>query len=314
MSTSTRKEPRNVKRRSPVVDLRNRPRFLHPFFGAENSGPNFELVKWVNRRVGSLDIEHFTRANDSDAFVAEIEAAKIVRAVVVGRDTPTNGIPNDTVAQLVGAHRERLLGIGAVDPQRLGIAAAVDEVHRAIGSLKLAGINLDPGFLPRPLHADAAIFFPIYQACLELGVPVFIMSGPTTPDLEYNHPRAVGSVAGTFPKLKIVCCHGFYPFVDEMIGIAFKHENVYVSPDMYMFMPGAALYAEAANAFMADQLLFGSSYPFRPMRQSVEDAGRLGLKEDVYEQVMWRNADRLLGLGLEAQASNGVLIGSKADG
>jgi predicted TIM-barrel fold metal-dependent hydrolase len=300
MSTSLRKDSRIAEPKTPIVDLRNRPRFLHPFFGAEDSGPNFEVVKWVNRRVGSLDEEHFTRARDPKAFVAEIEAAGITRAVVVGRDTPANGIPNDAVAALTQAHKDRLIGIGAVDPQRLGIAGALEEVKRAIEELKLSGINLDPGFLPRPLHADNAIFFPIYQACLELAVPVFIMSGPTTPDLEYNHPRAVGNVAGAFPNLRIVCCHGFYPFVDEMIGVAFKHQNVFVSPDMYMFMPGASLYVEAANAFMRDQLLFGTSYPFRPMRQSIDDAARLGLRDDVYESVMWRNADRLFHTQLDA--------------
>jgi len=301
MSTSTHNGANHAAPAAmPIVDMRNRPRFLHPFFGAEASGPNFDVVKWVNARVGSRDLEHFTKANDPAAFVAEIVAAGIAKAFVVGRDTPNNKIPNDEVAKLVATAPDRLVGIGAVDPQRLGMTAALDELERLTGELKLAGVNIDPGFLPKPLHADDALFFPIYQACVELGVPVFVMSGPTSPDLDYNHPSAVGRVASVFPKLKIVCCHGFYPFVDEMIGIAFKHPNVYVSPDMYLFAPGAKLYVEAANGFMRDQLLFGTSYPFRPMRQSVEDAADLGLDPEAYERVMWRNANALFDFGLDA--------------
>lgn len=306
MSTSTRKLPTNGASPSPtstIVDMRNRPRFLHPFFGAHDSGPEFEVVKWVNRRVGSLEIEHFREARKPDAFATEIAAAGITYGVVVGRDTPSVSIPNDSIAKLVATHPERLIGIGAVDPQRNGIAAALAEARRAVTDLGLRGINLDPGFFPRPLHADDALLFPIYALCVELDVPVFVMSGPTTPNLDFNHPSAIGRVATAFPTLPIVCCHGYYPFVDEMVGIAFKYPNVFVSPDMYLFMPGAKLYVEAANGFMRDQLLFGTSYPFRPMRQSVDDATRLGLNEEAFANVMWRNANRLLKLGIAAGSS-----------
>jgi predicted TIM-barrel fold metal-dependent hydrolase len=65
---------------------------------------------------------------------------------------------------------------------------------------------------------------------------------------------------------------------------------------MYIFCPGGKLYVEAANGFMKEQLLFGSSYPFRPMAQSVADYRELGFKDDVLESVMYRNAERVLKL------------------
>ena len=88
-------------------------------------------------------------------------------------------------------------------------------------------------------------------------------------------------MARTFPDLPIVCCHGFYPRVADMFAVAFRNENVFVSPDMYMFSPGGRLYIEAANGFLQDQYLFGTSYPFRAMAQSVEDLGSIGLAERV---------------------------------
>jgi predicted TIM-barrel fold metal-dependent hydrolase len=81
-----------------------------------------------------------------------------------------------------------------------------------------------------------------------------------------------------------------------MIGVAFRRENVFVSPDMYMFSPGGKLYIEAANGFMQDQYLFGTSYPFRPMKQSVDDLRAIGLKPDVLEKVSYKNACRVLNL------------------
>jgi len=131
---------------------------------------------------------------------------------------------------------------------------------------------------------------------VSLGVPAFVMSGPTTPDLAFNDPLAVDRVAAMFPTLPIVCCHGFYPNIDAMITVAFRHENVFVSPDMYTFAPGGRRYVEAANSFMRDQFLFGSSYPFRPMRQGVEDFRALGLEDEPLQQALGGNAARLFGL------------------
>ncbi|MDD1615105.1 MAG: hypothetical protein CG439_181 [Methylococcaceae bacterium NSP1-2] len=88
------------------------------------------------------------------------------------------------------------------------------------------------------------------------------------------------------------------PYVSEMIGVAFRYENVYVVPDMYIFLPGGSLYVEAANGFMRDQLLFGSSYPFRAMGQTVDDFIKLGLHEQVLDGVLFQNAKRVLKLDI----------------
>ncbi len=148
------------------------------------------------------------------------------------------------------------------------------------------------------LKVDDPRIFLIYEACEHLGVPVFLMSGPTTPDLEYANPAAVGRLARAFPNLAIVCYHGYYPYVSEMIGVAFRYQNVYVVPDMYIFLPGGNLYVEAANGFMRNQLLFGSSYPFRAMGQTVDDFIGLGFKGEVLEDVLFNNAIQLLKLDI----------------
>jgi uncharacterized protein len=280
----------------PIIDMRSRPSFLHDFYGATPGTAAFETVKWLNRRVGSKDVEHFTRSRDVDAFVDEIRECGIRTAVVVGRDTPAVRHGNDEVHALV-AGRAELVGIGSMDVHALGITAALHEAERAVKTLGLRAINLEPGFCQPPRQADDPMLFPLYDACQQLGVPVCLMSGPTSPSLDLTHPAAVGHVARAFPQLVIVCYHGFYPYVNEMIGVALRHDNVHVVADMYIFLPGGRLYVEAANGFMADQLLFGSSYPFRAMKQSVDEYLALGFREDVLDKVMHANAARLLALG-----------------
>jgi uncharacterized protein len=278
-----------------IIDMRSRPSFLHDFYGATPGTNEFEVVKWLNRRVGAKDEMHFTKSGDVKAFVKEVEAAGISSAVVVGRDTPGIKHSNDDIKKLVSASKT-LVGIGSVDPHASGVKVATDEIERAVKTLGLKGINIEPGFCNPAVAADDAQLYPVYEACQALGVPVCIMSGPTTPRFELTDPAPVGRVARAFPQLKIVCYHGFYPYVNQMVGIAFRYDNVFVVADMYIFMPGGGLYVEAANGFMQDQLLFGSSYPFRPMAQSVEDYQKLGFTDAVIDKVMGGNAARVLGL------------------
>lgn len=278
-----------------VIDVRSRPAFLHDFYGARRGTPEFETAVWLNRRVGSHEPEHFVRSQTLDGYLQEIRIAGVERSIVIGRDTPAIQNDNDEIAALVKDHIE-LVGVGSVDPQRLGAKAAVAEAERAIKTLGLAAINIEPGFLATPLHFDDKIFYPVYEALQAWKRPVFLMSGPTTPDLTYNDPNAVGRVARAFPNLSIVVHHGLWPRVYEIIGVAFRYANVSIVPDMYIFTPGGQLYVEAANGFMRDQLIFGSSFPFRAIGQSVTDYARLGFRDDVLSSVLFSNAKRTLKL------------------
>lgn len=278
-----------------VIDMRSRPAFLHDFYGKTSGTPDYEVVKWLNGRVGSREPEHFARSKDAASFVDEITAAGITASVVVGRDTPAIKHSNDEIAALVKGRKE-LVGIGSIDPHRWGVRAAVQEVERAVRELGMRGINVEPGFGSPPRNCDDPLLFPIYDACQQLGVPVSIMSGPTAPSLEMVKPSAVGHVARAFPELSIICYHGFYPYVNEIVGVALRWENVFIVPDMYIFVPGGKLYVEAANGCMRGQILFGSSYPFRPMKQSINDYLALGFRDDAIEAVMYGNAARVLKL------------------
>lgn len=277
-----------------IIDMRSRPSFLHDFYGETPGTDEYEVAKWLNRRVGSKDDEHFKRSINIEAFVEEVREVGITASVVVGRDTPNLTISNDRILELTAPYKE-LIGIASVDPQKPN---AVAEIERAVKELGFKGINIEPGFGSPALKVDDVLIYPIYEACEQLGVPVFLMSGPTTPDLEYANPAAVGRLARAFPKLQIVCYHGYYPYVSEMIGVAFRYENVYVVPDMYIFLPGGRLYVEAANGFMRNQLLFGSSYPFRAMGQTVDDFIGLGFKGAVLDDVLFNNATQLLKLDI----------------
>lgn len=288
----------NAPRR--VIDLRARPAYLHDFFGKTPGSPGEATARWLNRRVGTRgDDAHFVRSRTPEGFLAEVrDAARthgLTHAVVVGRHTPGQHLPNDTIHQIVHGHPE-LVGIGAVDPALQGAQVALAEVERAVRELGLKGIDIEPGFGEPPRHPDDPVYLPVYDLAQQLGVPVFLMSGPTTPDLRFNDPAPLARVAQQFPRLPLVAYHGYWPNVQQIVGVAFRHDNVFVVPDMYLFQPGSRSYVDAANGFLSEQLLFGSSYPFRPIGQSIDDFLALGFRESVIDRLLHGNAARLLGI------------------
>lgn len=279
-----------------VIDLRCRPAFLHPFFGGVPGSPEHATARWLNRRVGTRGADdHFERSLTQEGFLAAVREAGLDKAVVVGRHTPGQHLPNDRIHGIVHGHAE-LLGVGSVEPALQGVEGALAEIDRAIDVLGLAGIDLEPGFAEPARHPDDALYWPIYEHLQQRGIPLFLMSGPTTPDPAYNDPGRLAAVARAFPELRIVAYHGYWPNVQQAIGVAFRYENISLVPDMYLFLPGSEGYVQAANGFLADQLLFGSSYTFRPIRQSIEDAQSLGLRDAVLEKFFHGNAERLFGL------------------
>lgn len=278
-----------------VIDMRCRPAYLHDFFGATTGSAGYATARWLNRRVGTRGSdEHFARSQTHEGFLAEIREAGLDKAVVVGRHTPSQHLPNDTIHNIV-RHDAGLIGIGAVDPGLLG-DGTLAEVDRVVSTLGLAGVNLEPGFGVPARHPDDPIYFPIYERLVQLNAPLFLMSGPTTPDLRFNDPAPLSRVAAAFPRLRIVVYHGYYPNVQQLVGVAFRYDNVFLVPDMYLYLPGSEVVVDAANSFLADQVLFGSSYPFRPIRQSIDDAQRLGFKGDSVDKFFFLNARRVLGL------------------
>lgn len=277
-----------------IVDCRVRP----PFGGYLNTN----MYNDRERTIGMVQAQGFTPSESLisaswDFFLQELNQSRVDICVVPGRyTTPGYGqIPNEDFAELVRRQSSQFVCFAAVDtasPQ------AADQLEEAVRDLGLAGLTLDPGFYDPPRYVDDPLFEPLYRRCAQLGVPVMITySGHAGPDIGYADPVRMDRVAAAFPDLSIVVVHAGWPWVPQILGVAFRRPNIYLSPDMYLVnMPGASDYVEAANGFLRDRVFFGSSYPFLPLDDAVTVYTSLPFKPDVLTAVMGGNAARLLNL------------------
>jgi len=232
-----------------------------------------------------------------DTFLAEFDASGIDLAVVPGRfSAPRYGqVPNEDVARIVRQGEGRFVGFAAVD---VNSPSAADDLEQAIRDMGLVGLALDPGFCDPPLYPDDPKLEPLYRRCLHLEVPAMItVSGRAGPDISFADPVRVDRLAASFPDLQIVVAHAGWPRVMEMLAVADRRPNVWISPDQYAVnLPGASHLVEAANSFLGDRLLFGSSYPFLPMKGALESYRALPFLPEVLDGVLGNNARRLLRL------------------
>lgn len=297
-----------------IIDFRVRP----PLPGFEKLsilGSTLGFETFPFNYEGTQDVPS-ARELSMEKFLQEMDETDITMGVVLPRTTPSGlgGVSNDEVAAGVARYKERLVGFGVIDVSAgvkggddgrpsvvtSGIRDAVAEVERAITVLGLKGIVMEPGCMNPPLHPDSAKLYPIYDRCAELGVPVVIsQSMYLGPSLSFANPECVQKVAHDFPECRFIIAHASYPWVLAADAVACTCDNVYLIPDIYAHIAdvaGSDLYGHGIRFTHGRRFLFGSAYPVRSMKQSVEESKRFGLSEEQYRRYMYENAAEILGL------------------
>lgn len=231
-----------------------------------------------------------------DLMIDEMKQGGVEKALIVGRNSGMLGsIDNAEVSEFIAMNPKSFVGAASIDATDR--KKAVQEIDAAIKA-GFKAINIEPGAYAQPMFTDDRRLYPIYAHCDDRKIPVIMMTGGNAgPNLHYTNPALLDTVLADFPTLKIVCSHGNWPWVTEILHVAFRRSNLYVSPDMYLpNMPGSDDYVKAADGFLADRFLYASSFPFCPIKEYAEWFSRLPIRPESMERVAYKNAMTLLGL------------------
>lgn len=219
-----------------------------------------------------------------------MDAAGIDIAVLSAWHRPGLSVfSNDDVADFVRYEPRRFVGLAAVDLERP--VEAVRELGRAVGALGFKGLRVVPWLWNRP--PNDRLYYPLYVKCVELGIPFCTQVGHTGPLMPSEPGRPVpylDEVALTFPELRIVAGHIGYPWTDEMIALAWKHDNVYIDTSAHLpryYPPQLLQFMRTAGR---SKVLFGSNFPHLPFDKCVEQARGLDLPPDTARAFFSDNA------------------------
>ncbi len=229
-----------------------------------------------------------------DVTLASMDAADVEVGLLSAWRGP-NGldlVSNDEVAGWVAAHPNRFAGVATVDLDRP--MEAVRELRRRVDEGFVA-LRVVP-WLWRLPPTDRR-YYPLFAACVDLGVPFCTQVGHTGPlrPSETGRPIPyIDEVALDFPELVMVCGHVGYPWTEEMVAVARKHPNVYIDTSAYTTkrLP-AELIAFMKTSTGQRKVLFGSNYPMIGHTHALDGLEDLGLSAQARDDYLHGNARRV---------------------
>ncbi len=216
-------------------------------------------------------------------------------------------IPYARVHEVCQQHPDRFSGLAGVDPFR-GMQGLRD-LEQAVTQLSFVGAHLYPHWFG--LAPDHAKYYPYYAKCCELDIPIMMQVGH---NLVYSRERRLPSVgrpicldqvAIDFPELKLIGIHIGIPWTDEMISMAWKHENIFIGADAYAPRYWPAPLVHYLNSYGREKVLFGTDWPVIDPERAVREVDELDLKPESKQRLMRDNALRLFKLPATLAATLG---------
>ena len=266
----------------------------------ENNQTGFDAnfmaqVRMPEEMRGGVKIEDYLRKMDA----AGIERSLLI-AVRAGEPAWQGSfeIPYQQIAQYCDAYPDRFSGLAGVDPTR-GIQQ-LKELDHAVKELGFVGAHFYPHWFRMP--PDSALCYPIYSRCEELGVPIMMQVGQ---NLIYQKdvrlpsvakPILLDQVAIDFPNLVLIGIHIGVPWTDEMIAMAWKHENVYIGIDAYAPKHLPASLKHYMNSYGSHKVMFGTDWPVIDPERAVSEIHEHALRPESLEKIMRGNAVKVFRL------------------
>ena len=254
-----------------------------------------ELVCRMERSIGSLP-----RFDSIDAMVAEMDRAGVERVLVTQtkmwsyrRKWMYMDTRLEEVLQYTRAHPGRFAGLAGYNP--FDIKASLKEIDTAVREHGFRGVYVHIYGFDIPLH-DAKMY-PLYAKCVELDVPVSLQVGHVLEAMpsEHGRPMHLDRVACDFPDLKIVGAHTGWPWVEELISVCYKWDNVYLGVDAWMPKYLKPEVVHFVNSRMGqDRCLWGTNG--LPWRESLAQLEALGLRPEAARKLVHDNAASLFRL------------------
>ena len=189
---------------------------------------------------------------------------------------------NNFIANECKEHPQ-LIGFGCMHQDYEDMEA---EVNRMI-DLGLKGVKIHPDI--QHVNLDDSRLMKLYEI-IEGRLPIVIHTGDYR--FDFSHPRRLKEVLKSFPNLVVDAAHFGGWSIPELGYDLLGNENCYVDTSSSSFIMGARRMRELINLFGTERVLFGSDYPLFSSQDEAEFIQNIGLSDEVFEKVTWKNAER----------------------
>ena len=199
---------------------------------------------------------------------------------------------NAFIMQQIEPYPERMYLEAMVGPiLRRGIEHALWELEYLV---KECGARLCKVYQPEDLGPlDDPRMWPFYEKACELDIALTMHTGMSyvvPQPSRHTHPDALDRVLLDFPELEIIAYHMGWPHTEELIGLAGKHQNLYLSLSgivgWYQRSPYRGYHAigTALQWVGHEKIVMGLDLPFDDAKRVVDYIRELRMPEELQEK------------------------------
>lgn len=192
---------------------------------------------------------------------------------------------NDFILKQQQEHSE-FIAFGTIHPD---FPDPVGEIER-IRAAGIKGIKIHPD--TQRFQADDKAMYPVYDFLSRCGLPLLVHCGDYR--FDYDNPERVAHILDEFPKLTMIAAHfGGWLLFDRALDV-FRNKNCWLDCSSSIMYTGKRRGKELIRAYGSERIVFGSDYPVWNPAKELETLLSLGLTDGELENILYKNAERLL--------------------
>jgi predicted TIM-barrel fold metal-dependent hydrolase len=207
------------------------------------------------------------------------------------------GLGSDAAKRALRDHPTRFRATLEVDPN--DISGAVRAIRSAKDEFDIVAVTSFPAGCNPQVPVDDRRYYPIYQTCVDVGVPVVVnagIAGPRVPS-SCQDVMLFDQVCFDFPELVIIMRHGAEPFEDLAVKLMLKWPGLHYMTSAFApkYYPRAII--DYANTRGTNKVLYAGYFPMGlSLERIFTELDDVPLRDHVWEPFLSGNARRLFKL------------------
>jgi predicted TIM-barrel fold metal-dependent hydrolase len=207
------------------------------------------------------------------------------------------GVGGEVGQRAVQDHPDRFFGSIEIDPN--DITGAVRKMRAAKDEHDIKAVTTFPAGCNPQVPVSDARYYPIYQTCIDLDIPIVSNAGIAGP----RFPSACqdvmhfDQVCYDFPELRIVMRHGAEPWEALAVKLMLKWPGLYYMASAFApkYYPEAIV--KFANSRGAEKIMYAGYYPMGlSLERIFTELPDVPLKDGVWPKFLRENAMKVFKL------------------
>jgi uncharacterized protein len=207
------------------------------------------------------------------------------------------GLRGEVVRRALAEHPDRFRASLEVDPN--DITGTVRAIRTAHDEHRIAAVTSFPAGCNPQVPVSDRRYYPIYQTCIDLDLPVVVnagIAGPRVPSA-CQDVMHFDQVCYDFPELRIVMRHGAEPWEDLAVKLMLKWPGLHYMTSAFAprYYPKAIV--DFANTRGADKVMYAGYFPMGlSLERIFAELPQVPFRDHVWPKFLRENAVRVFNL------------------